>query len=81
MKNNFSTAGEHLQKATFKEQSKREKNRDRHKSNHQPLLSREIFRWCAINYHTYSYAHCETAVKLASHGEEHFVLSAELIKN
>lgn len=37
MKNNFSTAGEHLQKATFKEQSEGE----RHKSNHQPLLSKE----------------------------------------
>lgn len=40
MKNNFSTAGEHLQKATFKEQSRRETEID-NKSNHQPLLSKD----------------------------------------
>lgn len=71
MKNNFSTAGERLQDATFKEQSQKERQRERDTeviSSRCCLEKSEVFSCLVINYHTYSYTPREATVKLASSG-------------
>lgn len=67
MKNNFSTAGERLQDATFKEQSQRERHTETAViSSHCCLEKSEVFSCLVINYHTSSYTPREATAKLAS---------------